>query len=73
MIRDLEFTIATASATSKQFQQSGEISNEPCSGVVTPSTEVVDPLPERAIRHPSMHIPRRRENLDPRRVRTRQR
>jgi hypothetical protein len=72
MIRDLEFTIATTSATSKQFQQSGEISNEPCSGVVTLSTEVVELHPERAIQAPSMHIPRRGENLDPSRIRTRQ-
>jgi hypothetical protein len=72
MIRDLEFTIATTSAASKQFQQSGEISNGPCSEVVSASSEVVDPMPERAIQAPSMHIPRRYENPNPSRIRTRQ-
>jgi hypothetical protein len=72
MIRDLEFTIATTSAASKQFQQSGEISNDPCSEVVSASSEVVDPAPERAIRTPSMHIPRRFGYPDPSRIRTRQ-
>jgi hypothetical protein len=72
MIRDLKVTIATTSAASKQFQQSGEISNSPCSEVVTASSEVVDPMPERAIQAPSMHIPGRREYPDPSRIRTRQ-